>query len=78
MSKKEITEFAQANKIVREHIEMASKICDEQKIGLNTFLCELTAVTVRLVFKMFDNPELASKAIIAFISQETQEFADGK
>ena len=78
MSKKEITEFAQANKIVREHIEMASKICDEQKIGLTVFLCELTAITVRLVFKMFDNPELASKAIIAFISQETKEFADGE
>lgn len=78
MSKKEITEFAQANKIVREQIEMASKICDEQKIGLTIFLCELTAITVRLVFKMFNNPELASKAIIAFISQETKEFADGE
>ena len=78
MPKKEIKEFAKANKIVREHIEMASKICDEQKIGLTIFLCELTAITVRLVFKMFDNPELASKAITAFIDQETKEFADGE
>lgn len=77
MPKKEIKEFAKANKIVREHIEMASKICDEQKIGLTVFLCELTAITVRLVFKMFDNPELATKAITAFIDQEIQAFANG-
>ena len=75
---KEIKDLATANKIILENIEIASKTCDELSIGINTFLCELTAVTVRLIFKMFDNPELASKAIIAFISQETQEFADGK
>jgi hypothetical protein len=74
----EIKEFALANKIVREHIEMAAKECEKQKIGLNTFLCELTAVTVRMVFKIFDNPELASKAITAFIDQEIQAFKNGK
>ena len=74
MIENEAEQFAIANKEIGDSINKAAKECDKQNISLDIFLCELTAITVGLVFAKFKDSKLAKQAIDAFINYETVKY----